>query len=37
MNNQATMEKMKELRLHGMQRAFKETFEGSLHESLHAR
>lgn len=34
MNNQATMEKMKELRLHGMQRAFKGTFESSLHESL---
>lgn len=34
MNNQATMEKMKELRLHGMQRAFKETFDSSLHEGL---
>ena len=34
MNNQATMEKMKEMKLHGMYRAFRETFEGSLHESL---
>jgi len=34
MNNQATMEKMKEMRLHGMHRAFKEIGEGSAHESL---
>ena len=36
MNNQATTEKMKEMKLGGMYRAFKETFESSLHESLTA-
>ncbi len=34
MNNQATKEKMKEMKLGGMYRAFRETFESSLHESL---
>ncbi len=36
MNNQATMEKMQEMRLHGMLRSFRETFESGMQDKFTA-